>query len=42
MPPVVGSWAGDTPGAFWTGIAELLDGVKTVPEVAADIDAAWP
>lgn len=43
MPPVVGSWADEgVPGAFWTGIVDLLDGIRTLPEVLADIDAAWP
>jgi alpha-glucoside transport system substrate-binding protein len=36
MPPEVGS------GTFWAGMRDLLDGVKTVPEVLSDIDASWP
>jgi alpha-glucoside transport system substrate-binding protein len=36
MPPVVGA------GEFWFGITDLLDGVRTIPQVLADIDAAWP
>jgi alpha-glucoside transport system substrate-binding protein len=36
MPPDVGS------GTFWTGITELVDGLKTIPQVLADIDASWP
>jgi alpha-glucoside transport system substrate-binding protein len=36
MPPVVGS------GEFWFGMRDLVDGVRTIPQVLADIDAAWP
>jgi alpha-glucoside transport system substrate-binding protein len=36
MPPVIGA------GEFWFGIRDLVDGVRTIPEVLADIDAAWP
>ena len=36
MPPVIGA------GEFWFGIRDLLDGVRTIPQVLADIDAAWP
>jgi alpha-glucoside transport system substrate-binding protein len=36
MPPEVGQ------GEFWFGIRDLVDGVRTVPEVLVDIDAAWP
>ena len=36
MPPVVGA------GEFWSGIVDLVDGVKTIPQILADIDAIWP
>jgi alpha-glucoside transport system substrate-binding protein len=36
MPPVVGA------GEFWLGIRDLVDGVRFLPGVLADIDAAWP
>jgi alpha-glucoside transport system substrate-binding protein len=36
MPPVIGA------GEFWFGIRDLVDGVRTIPEVLPDIDAAWP
>ena len=36
MPPVVGA------GEFWFGIRDLVDGVRTIPQILADIDAAWP
>lgn len=29
-------------GSFWIGVTEYVDGVKTIPEVLADIDASWP
>lgn len=36
MPPEVGS------GTFFTGIVDLVAGIKTIPEVLIDIDASWP
>ncbi len=36
MPPVVGA------GTFWTGVTELVAGIKTIPQVLDDIDASWP
>lgn len=36
MPPEVGQ------GTFWTGIVDLVNGVKDVPEVLEDIDDSWP
>jgi alpha-glucoside transport system substrate-binding protein len=36
MHPEVGA------GTFWTGITELVDGLKTIPQVLAEIDASWP
>jgi hypothetical protein len=29
-------------GEFWFGIRDLLDGVRFLPGVLADINAAWP
>ncbi|MCP3974267.1 MAG: carbohydrate ABC transporter substrate-binding protein [bacterium] len=36
MPPEIGA------DLFWTGVTDILDGVKTIPEVLFEIDAAWP
>lgn len=36
MPPEVGT------GEFWFAIRDLLDGVRFLPGVLTDIDAAWP
>ncbi len=36
MPPAVGA------GEFWFGITDLVNGVRTIPQVLADIDTAWP
>jgi alpha-glucoside transport system substrate-binding protein len=36
MPPVVGA------GTFWAGIRDLVDGVRTIPQILANIDASWP
>lgn len=36
MPPVVGA------GSFWSGIVDLVAGVKTIPNVLFDIDLSWP
>jgi alpha-glucoside transport system substrate-binding protein len=36
MPPVVGA------GTFWTGIADLVAGTKTVTQILLEIDASWP
>ncbi|MEM7287017.1 MAG: extracellular solute-binding protein [Actinomycetota bacterium] len=42
MPAAIGGFDTDLnrPGAFWQGIVEWADGVKTIEEVFADIDAA--
>lgn len=29
-------------GLFWQGVADILDGVKTIQEVLFEIDQAWP
>ena len=36
MPPEIGA------GEFWFGVTDLADGTRTIPQVLADIDAAWP
>ena len=36
MPPEVGA------GSFWSGIVDLVDGTKFIPQVLSDIDASWP
>ncbi len=36
MPPQVGA------GSFWTGVNELVAGLKTIDQVLGDIDASWP
>lgn len=36
MPPPVGT------GEFWFAIRDLVDGVRFLPGILADIDAAWP
>jgi hypothetical protein len=36
MPPAVGT------GEFWFAIRDLVDGVRFLPGILADIDAAWP
>lgn len=36
MPPEIGA------GLFWEGVTDLLNGVKTIPQVLMDIDDAWP
>lgn len=36
MPPEVGT------AEFWFGMRDLLDGVRTIPQVLQDIDDAWP
>lgn len=36
MPAPVGA------GEFWFAVRDLVDGVRFLPGVLADIDAAWP
>ena len=36
MPAQVGA------GSFWSGVVDLVAGVKTVPQVLYEIDASWP
>ena len=30
-----------TPGAFWQGMLDWVDGVRTIDQVFADIDEEW-
>ena len=42
MPPEIGGGSdGETPGAFWQGMLDWVDGVRSIDEVFADIDAEW-
>jgi hypothetical protein len=43
MPPEIGGWLDDPPaqGAFYAGMTDWVDGVRTIDQVLADIDAAW-
>ena len=42
MPPGIGSGRdGETPGAFWQGMLDWVDDVRSIEEVFADIDAEW-
>ena len=29
------------PGAFWQGMLDWVDGIRTIDQVFADIDAEW-
>ena len=42
MPTQIGGWTeGVGPGAFWQGMLDWVDGVRTIDQVFADIDAEW-
>ena len=42
MPPGIGGGSdGVTPGAFWQGMLDWVDGVRSIDEVFADIDEEW-
>jgi alpha-glucoside transport system substrate-binding protein len=42
MPTQIGGWSeGVGPGAFWQGLLDWVDGIRTIEEVLADIDAEW-
>ena len=43
MPQEIGGWFDDPPAqsAFYAGMIDWVDGVRTIEEVFADIDAAW-
>jgi DNA-binding SARP family transcriptional activator/ABC-type glycerol-3-phosphate transport system substrate-binding protein/tRNA A-37 threonylcarbamoyl transferase component Bud32 len=41
MPPDIGSHAAEGPGAFWQGMLDFVDGVRTMDQVLSDIEAAW-
>ena len=41
MPTEIGGWTdGVGPGAFWQGMLDWVDGISTIDQVLADIDAA--
>ena len=43
MPPAIGGWLDDPPtqSAFYAGMLDWVDGVRTIDQVLVDIDAAW-
>ena len=42
MPTEIGGWTdGIGPGAFWQGLIDWVDGVRTIDQVFSDIDAEW-
>jgi len=42
MDPSIGGFAPDgQPGAFWQGMLDFVDGVRTIDEVLSDIEAEW-
>lgn len=41
MPSSVGGFDGEVPGAFWQGMLDYVDGVRTMDQVLSDIEAAW-
>jgi serine/threonine protein kinase/DNA-binding SARP family transcriptional activator/ABC-type glycerol-3-phosphate transport system substrate-binding protein len=42
MPPQIGGWTeGVGPGAFWQGMVDWVDGIRTIDQVFSDIDAEW-
>ena len=43
MPREIGGWLDDPPAqsAFYAGMIDWVDGVRTIEEVLVDIDEAW-
>lgn len=42
MPPEIGSARADgSLGAFWQGMQDYADSIRTLPEVLADIEEEW-
>jgi alpha-glucoside transport system substrate-binding protein len=41
MPPEIGSGTDTEAGAFWTGMLDWVDRVRSIEQVFADIDAEW-
>ncbi len=41
MPSVIGGFDGEGPGAFWKGMVDYANGVRTMDQVLEDIEAAW-
>jgi DNA-binding SARP family transcriptional activator/ABC-type glycerol-3-phosphate transport system substrate-binding protein len=41
MPPQIGGLFERRPGAFWQGMTDYVDGVRSLEQVLSDIEAAW-
>jgi serine/threonine protein kinase/DNA-binding SARP family transcriptional activator/ABC-type glycerol-3-phosphate transport system substrate-binding protein len=41
MPREIGAFDGEQLGAFWQGMVDYVDGVRTMDQVLSDIEAAW-
>ena len=41
MPSPIGSFNRAELGAFWQGMLDYVDGVRTMDQVLSDIEAAW-
>jgi alpha-glucoside transport system substrate-binding protein len=41
MPREIGAATREGPGAFWRGMVDYVDGVRTLDQVLSDIEAAW-
>ena len=41
MPGEIRSFGQSGPGAFWTGMLDWVDGLKTIDEVFIEIDDVW-
>ncbi|MDJ0496250.1 MAG: extracellular solute-binding protein [Acidimicrobiia bacterium] len=41
MPAEIGAATSEGAGAFWRGMLDYVDGVRTMGQVLSDIDAAW-
>ncbi|MDJ0496251.1 MAG: extracellular solute-binding protein [Acidimicrobiia bacterium] len=41
MPPAIGSATPAGRGAFWQGMLDYVDGLRTMDQVLSDIEAAW-
>jgi hypothetical protein len=41
MPTEIGAASDEGPGAFWQGMIDYVDGVRTMDQVLSDIEAAW-
>jgi hypothetical protein len=41
MPAEIGSATPTGRGAFWQGMLDYVDGIRTMDQVLSDIEAAW-